>query len=126
MHTGARRVAMFTSVRPGVHIPTKKKEEEEGLEKKKLKEKFINCYKYSWRNETRCLGVYNITGFTRTNLLVLSYIVVNILLFDVSLVQVLIVWCDCRSESDLILRRSPCKFVREMNFKHFLTQMSND
>ena len=37
------------------------------------------------------LGVYNITGFTRTNLLVLSYIVVHILLLDVSLVQVLIV-----------------------------------
>ena len=31
-----------------------------------------------------CLGVYNFTGFTRTNLLVLSYIVVHILLFDVS------------------------------------------
>ena len=53
---------------------------------------------------------------------VLSYIVVRpyILLF-----AILIVWYNCRSESDLILRRSPCKFVPETNFKQFLTQLSN-
>ena len=89
-----RRVATFTSKRPGVHI--KKKiiffKNEEDYEKKALKEKLICCYKFSWSNETGYLGVYNITGDTRTNLLVLSYIVVHKLLFDVSLVQVLIVW----------------------------------
>ena len=77
--TKARRVnyvATFTSKRPGVHIQKAKKKKKR-LRKEKIKRKIHFLLQiYNWRS----LGLYNITGFTRTNLLVLSYIVVHILL----------------------------------------------
>ena len=55
-----RRVATFTSKLPGVHIQQKGKDQE----KKRLKEKYIYCYKWD------CMGVW-----VHVHLLVMSYIV---------------------------------------------------